>query len=316
MNALNALLPLLIAMAAGYFATRRGIFRRDDMATLGRFVVTFAVPALLTLSLATRDPAEIAQWTYLAAYALAGVATFGVGLLYSRLVTGTRGVAMLFDGMGGASPNSGFVGYAVLQSVMPQQAGLVLGMNMAVENLVTIPLVLFCVEHTKASATGEHSSTLAQVGHSLGRVLRNPMLLAIVVGEALAIAHVSLPGFVRTSLSMFATSATAVALFSIGGTLVGLRPHGHLSRVGGTTLLKLAGMPLLAWVALTALLALGLPPLGVDLHRALLLSAAMPPFTTYAVIAAQHGEDEVPPSVLVVATCLSFLTILALLTWL
>ena len=150
----EAIVPLYLAIAAGYAATRLGLFQRSEMATLSRFVITFAVPALLILALATRDPLELANPTYLSAYALGLLAMLGIGILWSRVVNGAAPVAAVLDGMGSSCPNSGFVGFPVLLATIPSVAGLALGMNMLVENLLVIPLVLALVERARQAACG------------------------------------------------------------------------------------------------------------------------------------------------------------------
>jgi len=51
MNILAITVPIYIVMGIGYFAGRAGLFSAPDMRVLGKFVVKFALPALLFTAL-------------------------------------------------------------------------------------------------------------------------------------------------------------------------------------------------------------------------------------------------------------------------
>ena len=78
--------PIYIAIALGWLATRAGLFERADMRVLGRFVLYVALPALLFDAVSKRHVADILDWRYLLVYALSGLATMGLALLWFRRV--------------------------------------------------------------------------------------------------------------------------------------------------------------------------------------------------------------------------------------
>lgn len=308
-DVIATIVPLYLAIAAGFLATRLGLFRREEMASLSKFVISFAVPALLVLALAKRSPAEVANPTYLLSFAFALLGTLGVALVISRFVNRASPVAAVFDGMSSSCPNSGFFGFNVLLVTSPGIAGLALGMNMLVENLLVIPLILALAERARVGGltVGERWITTAR------QLARNPLVLAIVTGQSLSVAGVALPPFVEGTFDIFAQATTAVALFAVGGMLVGLRVTGQVRRILSVVGAKLVLAPALAAAAYAVLVGLGLPELDADLRRALVLSAGMPPFVTSTILAAQYGEEAVPPAALVVGTGLSFATVAGLL---
>lgn len=96
-------------------------------------------------------------------------------------------------------PNSGFIGYPVLLLALPSVAGVVLGLNMLVENLVTIPLVLALAER----GAGSRGSWLQQVRETAGRLIRNPMVVGILLGLLVSIFGVSLPAVLTRAVDLF-----------------------------------------------------------------------------------------------------------------
>ena len=92
--------PIYIVIALGFLAGRSGLFSRADMRVLGKFVVNFALPALLFTALSQRHVADILNGRYLAAYALGSLAVLLVTTLLSFVTVSTIlwAVSMLPDG--------------------------------------------------------------------------------------------------------------------------------------------------------------------------------------------------------------------------
>ncbi|WP_310627008.1 AEC family transporter [Limnohabitans sp.] len=81
MNILSITGPIYLSIALGFVATRRGMFSKVDGQVLGRFLLNFALPAMLFNTLSQRDFAEVMNPHYLVAY--------GVGPMTSSLkITG------------------------------------------------------------------------------------------------------------------------------------------------------------------------------------------------------------------------------------
>ena len=172
--------PIYITIALGYFLTRRGLFARADMRVLGQFVINLALPALLFNALAQRKLADILNGRYLLVYALGSLVTMGLGLLWARRGARQDPTTSVFWAMGMSCPNSGFVGYPIALLVIGPVAGVMLGLNMIVENLLLIPLLLALAE----SSTGSGGRWHAVLRQSLVNLARNPMVLGLLAGFA------------------------------------------------------------------------------------------------------------------------------------
>lgn len=300
--------PIYICVLAGWLFTRFGMFRRSDMDVIAAFVMNVAMPALMFLSVAQRPLGEIANPTYLLAYAITSAIVLMVSYTWSRRALGTPRPAAAFDALGSGGANSGFIGFPLLLVVMPASAGVVFGMNVLVESLITVPLCLVWAER------GTHATgLLASVRRSLGSMLRMPIFIALLSGIVVSALSVPLPAVLVTSFDLFGRASTGLALFAVGGMLVGLSVRGNVRRIFSVTVAKLALMPAVAWASVVGLVALGMPALEGELFAAIVLSGAMPSWTSMVVFASRYGERDVPPAVLLVTTTLSFFTLSALL---
>jgi hypothetical protein len=177
-------------------------------------------------------------------------------------------------------------------------------MAMIVENIVMIPLALVLAE-----GSGNEGKTLATVVRDVTRrLVGNPLIIAIVAGVLFSLSGLKLPAPLFRVVDMLAMASGAVALFVVGGTLVGLRVRGLLSDVRRIVFGKLILHPAAVFVAL-----LFVPAIDPNLKKAMLIFASAPMITIYPLLGLSYGQEDVCAASLMVATTLSFVTISALL---
>ena len=302
---LNITAPIYLIIAAGFLAVRLGLFSKDDTRVLGRFVIQFCVPALIFRSLSQRALQDVLNAPYMLAYAIGSVA---VSLAMVADARRRRGHAMpmaALQGMGVSVSNSAFIGYPILmQTIGPAAAGVSLALSMIIENLVAMPLALAMAE--SAGSTQRWHHTILRV---LRGLLRNPMILAILAGFASAMLGLQLPEVVGRTVQIVATAASPVALFVIGGSLVGLKLGGVRHDIALVTVGKLGLHPLAVFCVLWLL-----PPLDPQLRIAVVVLAGMPMLSMYPVLAQKYHHEGFCAAALLVTTVVSFLTI-SLLLW-
>ena len=302
--------PIYLVVFLGYLMTRLGVFAKSDMRIFGKFVINLALPALLFRALSQRQFGEIFNLSYLLAYLIGSVAVLGLGYLGARRGLGLAPVTSTFYAMGMACSNSGFVGYPILLLVMAPLAGVVLALNMIVENLLVIPILLVMAERGRGS-----TSAWRALSQSFLRLAANPLIIALFAGLVVSVLGCKLPSPLTQAVSMFAAASGALSLFVIGGALVDLPMAGMGQRILPIVLGKLVGHPLLVFLAITALPWLGLPTLDPALSLGAVLMAAMPMMSIYPTLAQAYGQDDFSAAALLVTTMASFFSLSGLL-WL
>lgn len=300
--------PIYLIIALGFGLTRGGLFAKADMRVFGKFVINLALPALVFKALSQRQFGEIFNGGYLLAYLLGSLAVLGIGYFWASRARGLSPTTSTFYAMGMACSNSGFVGYPILLLTLAPVAGVVLALNMLVENLVVIPLLLVLAERGRGSSNPWHA--LAQ---SLAKLAKNPLFIALCAGIAVSLSGWKLPAPVTQTVTMFAAASGALSLFVIGGALVGLPLAGMGQRVWPIVLGKLLMHPLLVGLCILAVPYLGLAPLSPELRMAGVLMAAMPMMGIYATLAQAYGQEDFAAAATLLATVASFVTISGLL---
>ena len=302
--------PIYITIALGYFLTRRGLFARADMRVLGQFVIHLALPALLFNALAQRKPGDILNVRYMLVYALGSLVALGLGLLWARRGSRQDATTSVYFAMGMSCPNSGFVGYPVALLVIGPVAGVMLGLNMIVENLLLIPLLLALAESASGSG-GRWHEVLRQ---SLVKLVRNPMVLGLLAGFGVSLLQWPMPSPLARTDTLFAQASAALSLFVIGGSLAGLQMAGLRRPVTEIAMGKLLLHPAAMLAVLLLCEAAGMVPMEPALRVGVILTAACPMFGIYPILAQKHGHDGLAAAALLGTTVASFFTI-SMLLW-
>lgn len=299
--------PIYLVIALGYLAVYTEVFTKTDMRVLGTYVVKFALPALVFTALSQRPVSEILDGRYLANYAIGSLVVMAIAFAWGWRRQGKSFTLSALCGLGMSSSNSGFIGFPIAVQVTGSASAAVgLAMCMLVENLVMIPLTLVMADSGHASG-GKWHRLLAQ---SLAQLARNPVILAIVGGFAIAMTGVQITGVLARTINMLATSSAAVSLFVIGGTLVGLETKGMRRDVSAIALGKLMLHPLAVGLMMWLL-----PPDDLIMSAVGVMFAGMPMLSIYPILAQKYGFEDMCAAALLLATGLSFLTVSVIL-WL
>ena len=305
-NVFSITVPIFLLIGLGYIAFRFRVLDPGHVRAFGAFVLNFALPALIVRALAAQRPAEIANTRYLLIYGGGSLAVFAFTFAVARWARGRKRAASAIVALGACASNSGFIGYPVAALVIGAPAGVALSLNMAFENMILIPLAL-----TLAETGAGGGSFIATIAKSAGRLVRNPLIIAIVAGAALAFSGLALPGPVTRAIDILANAAGAVALFAIGGSLVGLSLRGMAGDVALIVVGKLVLHPLVIFALLWLF-----PGLDPNLRKAMLIFASVPMITVYPLFAQIAGQGPLGSAALVAATAVSFATISAMLYFL
>ncbi len=311
LDILSITAPIYLVVAMGFLCTRAGLFARGDMRVFGKYVINLALPALLFNVLSNRRPGEVIHPLFVAAYALGSLAVLVLGVLWARQVARKRPSEATIMAMGMCCPNSSFIGYPVVALLLgPATAGVGLALAMLVENCLLLPLALALAENDPVE--GEAVRTRAQrlrhvVAQSARGIARNPMMWGIAAGFLFAVMGWRLPQPVALAVNMFAMASASLALFVIGGSLVGIHLGSMKRDVAAVAIGKLLLHPLAVFIAV-----LLLPTMARERQVTAVVMAAIPMLGIYPILAMKHGHDTKAAAAQLGTTVASFFTLTAL----
>jgi len=273
---LAALGPVTAVIALGYAMRRAGFPGDGFWAPAERLAYYLLLPTLVVRALAGAPLAASAVLPMTAAM-MAAIAT-GAGLmLVLRRHLGVDGPAFssLFQG---AIRLNGFIGLAAAAGLHGE-----VGLSLSSAMFITyIPLVNLLSVTVLTRHAGVAPAGLRVVARAL---LRNPLIIACVIGGGLAFSGIGMPAALDGLVGIVSSAALPVGLLCVGAGL-SFRGLGNAGRgLAAAVAVKLAVVPLTA--ALVAI-ALGLsgPPLII-----VALWAGLPTATSAYILARQMGGD-------------------------
>ncbi|WP_300047704.1 AEC family transporter [Nocardioides sp. P5_E3] len=286
MGLLIGFTTILVVIAAGAALAHVGVLDRRSQRTLGEIAFFVASPALMVVTI-SKVHLETAAANLVASTISLG-ACFVAYVVIARLRWGLDTGSLLLGALSSSYVNAGNLGIAIAAYVVGDITVVV--PTLLVQMLLVQPAALIVLDRITGRGEG--------VGPAVRRLVTNPLTISAVVGLVLATTGWRLPAALLSPLEMLAGAAIPLMLMSYGAALRLSPPigrAGHNGEVVLATVLKMAVMPVVAWLVGVAL--------GLD-DRVLLgvvITAALPTAQNIFLHATRYrvGEDVSRETILV-----------------
>ncbi|ADO41227.1 auxin efflux carrier [Ketogulonicigenium vulgare Y25] len=303
---LSVVLPIFALILAGFMARRTGALGPNATREVNRLVVYLALPALLFDIMATADLAAVWRPGFIAAFSIGCAVVFGLTLML-RMRAGAPLADAAIDGLNASYANTGFVGFPLALAVIGAQAmaPTLVATILTVSVLFAVAIILIEIA---LQTGGSRRAIFARTGLSL---VKNPLLIAPVLGLVFMCAGWTLPQPADAFLKLLGGAASPCALIALGLFLAGSagqKPPQGAGVEWGLIAAKLIGQPLVTWGAAMAL--------GLGAQEAFLVTllSALPTGTGPFMLAEFYGRNGLLTGrVVLKTTLLSIVTIAALL---
>jgi predicted permease len=295
-TAFQSIGPLFLIIFVGMVVSRNKTVDEKWLEVLNNYALWIGFPALILVALSRLQwdlnlYGNLIGWNSVR-IVFSMLLVFPVSALL-RLRNNTRRTLFLAVSYG----NVAYLGIPVLKSAFGEQILPEATMISAVYIIWLFTLGIFLVEYF-----GDHR---VHVRELLVRLITNPMLIAVFAGLLIAINHVQLPKIILSGLDIFASSVTAVVLFSLG-LFMGKQPVGKLR-----DWLPVLAFSLVILFVLPFLFLLVMKPFtDLQLSRAWILESAMPMgLTAYALCLKYKLNTEFASRTVVASTLLALLSL-------
>ncbi len=197
--------PVFGLIALGLAVRRFGILDDRMGESLSQFVFTLAIPALLFSTLSRSDMPAVQPWSYWGAYFLGlGIVWLLGGLAARRFEANSRIVAIV-AGFSAGQGNLVLVGVPLILSAYGEASAAPLFLLIGIHLPITLTAATLLIEGREAS--------LLAIGRKL---LRHPVIIAIIAGAAVRSLGIDFPAPVWTMLEMLGSAAVPGALVATG----------------------------------------------------------------------------------------------------
>ena len=301
----NVAFPVFAIVALGYLAGHWRILGPESAVALNRFVYYFALPPVLFVFTARAPIDEVLNWPFIAAFLLGTLATLAISFVIGRLVHGHNLSLLTMQGFTAVFANTAYMGIPLFLPAYGEEGAL----PAIVATFAGLVVLIGGVVATLESVRAKGPSPLDICREVAGAILRNPLLIAPLLGIGYSALALPLPTPIGNFLDLMAASAGPAALFALGLSLVGRPLLGDLAEVSWLIVLKLAVHPLLTFLLVKYVFELD--PLWAN---AAIVLSALPVGALVFVVAQQYDlYVQRASAAIVLSTTISVVTISVLL---
>ena len=278
---------MALLMAVGIYLSRKGFLSPQGTKDLGAILLRIIIPCVIVKSYITTYSRE--RLLELALSAGLALVAFILAMGIAYLVYGKR---RRIENFAAAFCNAGFIGIPLAQAVIGDEGVFYMAASVALLNLFQWTYGVYIMTDRKDSIRAK-------------TIVKNPVVIAIVVGIALFLSRLPVPGILTSTLGYIAGMNTPVAMILMG-TYMAKLPWRKLldKRAYGCVLLRLVVIPAVVLAVFWAL-----PITNQNVALAAYLAAATPVGANICVFAQQYDCDY---EFSVVTVCLS--TVLSIVT--
>ena len=241
----DAVLPVFAVVAVGFAFGRGGLFDFPAALALNRFVFYVALPILLFRLIAT-SPFERFEWLLVLGFLLAELIVYALGFVVARYIFGRSWSESLLLGMSVAFANQVFFVLPIARQLYGDAGAVPV---VAVSTFDVVVLLVGTIIILDANREQTRSVSPSQLVRLFAR---NPPIIGISAGVIASL--VGLP--VTNGLDFFARfvgeTAAPCSLFALGLIFAVQRDEESIAVPMAMSGLKLLGMPIVAWVLVSA----------------------------------------------------------------
>lgn len=267
---LTDLVPIFVIMILGYVSGKKGEFNAANARSLNQFVLNYALPAGLFVSIVKADRAMLFSDIRLSLVSLGVIVGCYFWSYFSCLKFFKHSKAEAsIAGLVGGAPTIGYLGFAVLEPIYGTSAtvGLVVAVVAIVVNAVTIPLALCLLNPGRQSAAAAGNPPV-KPSNALLNALKEPVCWSPILAVLIVLTGFRFPGSLDPVFNLIANAG--VAVFAAGITLSTNKFEFNVE-VLYNSFVKLIFMP-------AAMLAIGLlTGMNGEKLQMLVLCGALPP---------------------------------------
>jgi predicted permease len=288
LTSLLVICPIFAIIAAGFACGRLNLLGPTASSELNRFVVYLALPALLFLVMAEADWPTLWQPGFAASFAIATLGIFAATTLV-RVLRGHHLTDASIDGLNAGYANVGYIGFPLCELVFGRQSLALV----TIAAILTVS-VLFAVAIIFVEIGIQTKQRTRHLPLKVGKALiKNPLLVAPVLGALWSTLGTPLPDAMKTFLHLLGSAASPCALVSLG-LFLAVKHRG--SHSGRSVAFALSGIKLIVQPAIAAVCAYGIFKLPAMPAAVVVLLSALPTGTGPFMVAEFYKREAVVTS--------------------
>lgn len=296
---INVTIPIFLVMVVGYFLRRIGILNENFVNVSNKFNFTVTLPVLLYKDLASVDIMAVFDLKYVLFCAVATSVGFWGSWAVAKLTLKDKSMRGAFTQAAFRS-SAAVMGLAFIQNIYGESAmgSLMIIGAVPLYNIYSVIVLTFEGDYPE----GERDT--GKIKQTCLNILKNPIIIAIVIGVIVALLGNPLPTLVNSTVENIAKMATPLALIGLGAGFEGRKALKKIKPTLGASFIKLIAqaaifIPIAAYMGFTGEKMVAL---------AVMLAGPATP-SCYIMAKNMHNDGVLTASIVVATTLLSSVTL-------
>jgi len=297
----NVTIPIFLVMVVGYFLRRIGMLNDNFVTVANKFNFTVTLPVLLYKDLASVDILEIFDWKYVLFCAIATSAGFWGSWAVAKLTLKDRSMRGAFTQAAFRS-SAAVMGLTFIQNIYGESAmgSLMIIGAVPLYNIYSVIVLTFEGDYPE----GERDT--GRIKKAGINILKNPIIIAIVIGMIVALLGNPMPTIVNSTVENIAKMATPLALIGLGAGFEGRKALKKIKPTLGASFIKL-----IAQAAIFIPIAAHLGFTGEKMVALAVMLAGPATPSCYIMAKNMHNDGVLTASIVVATTLLASVTLTA-----
>ena len=215
---LSVIIPIFLLLISGYLSIKAHLLSKEQMTVVGTFVIRVALPVLFFQALSSKDLAAIWQAELFYSYTLVTAVVYFIAFkIFKGYFQNNLSDSAILS-IGASMSNTGLLGTAILTLLIGNNAISFTSLVVIIESVLLVPVALFLA----GMQSQQQVSISNAVKSNLIHLFKTPIFIGVILGILFAIFKIPVPIYLDQVLLMIGQTASPLALFVIGGGLVGL----------------------------------------------------------------------------------------------
>ncbi len=304
-NVFIIVFPVFALVLIGYLFGKTELLGDGNAKALNDYVYYIALPVLLFYETARTPLTELLHYDFIAAVLCSNIVILVISFFSGKILFNHSVKCSALYAFAATFSNVAFIGIPLFITAFGREGALPAVITTIVGNVFVLGVVVVFVETSQKSINNFYEVLY----HSVLSLLKNPLVVASILGIFVVIINVSLPLAFDNLLSMISRTAAPVALIAIGLSMIGLGVRIKIDELFSLVVLKLFVFPLITLLIVNYVIVL-----EKDWAIAAIILTSLPT-GTLAYVVSQKYELYIKESssVFLVTTLLSIFTLPLLL---
>ncbi|MCD8156956.1 MAG: AEC family transporter, partial [Clostridiales bacterium] len=291
----NVTIPIFLVMVVGYFLRRIGILNENFVDVSNKFNFTVTLPVLVYKDLASVNILEVFDLKYVLFCAFATSVGFWGSWAVAKLTLKDHSLRGAFTQASFRS-SAAVMGLAFIQNIYGESAmgSLMIIGAVPLYNIYSVIVLTFEGDYPE----GERDT--GKIKQACVNILKNPIIIAIVIGVVVALLGNPMPTLVNSTVENIAKMATPLALIGLGAGFEGRKALKKIKPTLGASFIKL-----IAQAAIFLPLAAHLGFTGEKMVALAVMLAGPATPSCYIMAKNMHNDGVLTASIVVATTLLA-----------